>query len=527
MNKYMINIVECVKKHSQSDRLAVVCKGEKLSYKELDEKSDILANYMINNKIDDRPVAIYANKNIYILVCMIAALKTGNAYVPMDISFPEQRVSDVVEAVEPRVIFDFSDGEYFYEDSKQLEKYSGIKIINRQDLVGILDSDDDKLKCPVDRQRWVDGDDNSYILFTSGSTGKPKGVQISTYNLDSFVEWMSPILGIDGQEIVVMDQPAYSFDLSVSQLYPGICNGATLYSLPKDLISDFKGLLEEMKKSNMEVWVSTPSFAGMCLASDEFNEDLLPKLRKMLFIGEVLPVETARKLKERLPKAEVINGYGPTEATVGISHVVINEDHLNSGLPLPVGVPMPNCQIKIVDEEGKPLDKGQKGEIVIVGPSVSKGYFKNVEKTREAFYYDGDNSEDIDLSRRAYRTGDLGMILDDGNIKYAGRKDFQIKLNGYRIEIEDIENNLRKLSNISNAVVLPVYKNEKIAFLKGVVSLKVKNDLGNMKNSIAIKKELGQFLPEYMIPRSIVVMDQLPMNTNGKIDRKKIAEEVL
>ena len=119
------------------------------------------------------------------------------------------------------------------------------------------------------------------------------------------------------------------------------------------------------------------------------------------------------------------------------------------------------------------------------------------------------------------------MILDDGNIKYAGRKDFQIKLNGYRIEIEDIENNLRKLSNISNAVVLPVYKNEKIAFLKGVVSLKVKNDLGNMKNSIAIKKELGQFLPEYMIPRSIVVMDQLPMNTNGKIDRKKIAEEVL
>ncbi len=113
MNKYMINIVECVKKYSQSDRLAVVCKGEKLSYKELDEKSDILANYMINNKIDDRPVAIYANKDIYILVCMIAALKTGNAYVPMDISFPEQRVSDVVEAVEPRVIFDFSDGEYF------------------------------------------------------------------------------------------------------------------------------------------------------------------------------------------------------------------------------------------------------------------------------------------------------------------------------------------------------------------------------------------------------------------------------
>lgn len=521
----MINIVECVKRYSKTDRLAVVCKGQELSYIDLDQKSDILANYLIKNNLADRPVAIYANKDIYILVCMIAALKTGNAYVPMDISFPEQRVSDVIETVEPRVVFDFSDGDYFYEGSNKLEKYSDINIISRQELVEILESEDEGLKCPIDRKMWVDGDENSYILFTSGSTGKPKGVQISTYNLDSFVEWMSPILGIDGQEVVVMDQPAYSFDLSVSQLYPGICNGATLYSFPKDLVSDFKALLDEMKKSNMQVWVSTPSFAGMCLASDEFNENLLPSLRKMLFIGEVLPVETARKLRERLPKAEVINGYGPTEATVGISHVVINQEHLHSGLPLPVGVPMPNCQIKIVDEDMNQLADGEKGEIIIVGPSVSKGYYKNEEKTKEAFFYD--SQDETDLSKRAYKTGDLGMILEDGNIKYAGRKDFQIKLNGYRIEIEDIENNLRKLSNISNAVVLPVYKNEKIAFLKAVVSLKVKNDLGNMKNSIAIKKELGQFLPEYMIPRSIVVMDQLPMNTNGKLDRKKIAEEVL
>jgi len=529
----MINIVEGVKKYSKTDRLAVVCRDEKLSYKDLDRYSDILANFLIKNEMNDRPVGIYANKNVNIMVCMIASLKMGQAYVPMDISFPEQRVSDVIETIEPRVVFDFSDGEYFYDDKGSgilKEKYKNVKIIDEKELLGILEHSGE-LAVPVDRENWVDGDENSYILFTSGSTGKPKGVQISTYNLNSFIEWMSPVLGIEGQEIVVMDQPAYSFDLSVSQLYPGIANGATLYSFPKDIVTDFKLLFEEMKKSNMEVWVSTPSFASMCLASDEFDQDLLPYLKKMLFIGEVLPVETARKLKERLPKVDVINGYGPTEATVGISHIVITDEHINSGQALPVGIPMPNCTIKIVDEGGRSLPAGKKGEIVIVGPSVSKGYFKNEEKTKEAFFYDGvhekEQSQQLDLSKRAYRTGDLGVLLEDGNIRYAGRKDFQIKLNGYRIEIEDIENNLRKVGNISNAVVLPVYKHEKIAFLKAVVSLKVKNNLGNMKNSIAIKKELGQFLPDYMIPRSIVVMDQLPMNTNGKIDRKKIAEEVL
>lgn len=544
----MINIIDGVKKYAKTDRLAVIEKENKLSYKDLDKYSDIIANYIIKNAKTENPVAIYANKDTMILPVMIGALKSGRAYVPMDISFPQQRVDDVVEAVCPDVIFDFTDGQYFYEDkTTKKSNYKDIEIIDKESLCSMVKNADAELSKEVKSDNWVKGDENSYILFTSGSTGKPKGVQISTYNLDSFISWMSPILGIDGSEKVVMDQPAYSFDLSVSQLYPGIANGATLYSLSKSVVADFKLMLEEMKKSNMDVWVSTPTFIGMCLSDDSFSEKLLPNLRKLLFIGEVLPVETARKLRERFPKADIINGYGPTEATVGISHVVITDDHISSGQSLPVGVPMPNCKIKIIDENNNELEQGQKGEIVIIGPSVSKGYYKNEAKNKESFYFetldpwkdmnkeyaeklDKRSSEDKsfdELRFRAYRTGDLGSILPDGNIKYSGRKDFQIKLNGYRIEIEDIENNLRKVSNVNNAVVLPVYKNEKIAFLKAIIELKESNDLGNLKNGIRIKKELASLMPEYMIPRSVAIIDRMPTNTNGKIDRKKLKEEYL
>ena len=534
----MINIIDRVKKYSKTDRAAVICKDTVLSYSELDKYSDIIANYILNKYDEKTPIAIYGNKERLILPCMIGALKSGRAYVPMDISFPEQRVRDVLSAVKPDMLFDFSDKEFFYdEEGKLKEEFSGIEIVDRKKLEDfIIRNLSSELAKEVPEENWVKGDEDSYILFTSGSTGKPKGVEISTYNLDSFIQWMSPILGLDGKEKVVMDQPAYSFDLSVSQLYPGIANGATLYSLPKSVVADFRALFTEMKKSDMEIWVSTPSFVGMCLADREFNENLLPKLRKMLFIGEVLPVEVARKLHERFSKVDVINGYGPTEATVGISHVIITDEHIESGNSLPVGVPMPNSTIKIVDENGKEVPNGEKGEIVIIGPSVSKGYYKNEEKTEASFYVDrtankekaveGLSDELNELRFRAYRTGDLGSILPDGNIKYSGRKDFQIKLNGYRIEIEDIENNLRKLENIRNAVVLPVYRDEKIVYLKGVVELEEANNLSNLKNQIAIKKKLSKLIPEYMVPRNIVVVESFPMNTNGKIDRKKLAEEL-
>ncbi|MBF1052656.1 MAG: AMP-binding protein, partial [Peptostreptococcus sp.] len=308
----MMNIVSGVRHYATSDRLAVVCDDEKLSYKDLDRYSDIIANYISHKYGENTPLAIYGNKDVMIIACMIGALKSKRAYVPMDVSFPEQRVMDVLDSVRPNIVFDMSGKDFFRDQDGQIkEAYRSFEIIDKKALIKLIEENEDgPLASQVPSENWVDGDENSYILFTSGSTGKPKGVQISAYNLDSFMRWMSPILGLDGQAKVVMDQPAYSFDLSVSQLYPGLANGATLYSFSKDVVADFKVLFDHMRKSDMEVWVSTPSFVGMCLVDKDFNQEMLPKLRKMLYIGEVLPVEVARKLRERFPKVDVINGYG-------------------------------------------------------------------------------------------------------------------------------------------------------------------------------------------------------------------------
>ena len=504
-----MEIIKGIKKYSNTDRIALICEDESLSYKELDKYSEEIGVYLKElHGNEDTPIIIYGNKENMIMPCMIGALKSGRAYIPLDVSFPLDRVLEVAKEVKPKVIFNFSDERDFGD----------FIVVNENDITDILNKYNGQ---STSEDNWVKNDENAYILFTSGSTGKPKGVQISSDNLDSFVDWISPCLKIDGKEMVIMNQAAYSFDLSVTTIYPGLVHGATLFSLSKKVLADYKKLFNQLSNSQMTVWVSTPSFAGMCISEKNFNKDMLSKLEAMIFIGEVLPKSLSGILIDRFPNTRIINGYGPTEATVGVSVNVITEEFLVDEKDLPVGYPMANCKIKILDKKGNQLKDGEKGEIVIIGPSVSKGYFNNAEKTQSCFYEDDINGEKFG----AYKTGDLGYLFE-GRIYYCGRKDLQIKLNGYRIEIEDIENNLRKVSNIKNAVVLPNYKDEKINHLVGIVQLNERNELGNLKNGTLIKKELGKYIPQYMVPRNIKIIDEFPTNVSGKIDRKKLMEEI-
>ncbi|WP_419749129.1 D-alanine--poly(phosphoribitol) ligase subunit DltA [Terrisporobacter petrolearius] len=504
-----MKIIEGIKKYSTTDRIALICNDEKLTYNDLEKYSEAIALYLKDiYKEEDTPIVIYGNKENMIMPCMIGALKSGRAYVPLDISLPMDRVFDITKEVSPKVLFNFSDETDFGD----------LNVINEDKLKEIIKKYENKT---LGKENWVKGDENAYILFTSGSTGKPKGVQISSNNLDSFVNWISPYLKIDGSEKVIMNQAAYSFDLSVTSIYPSLAHGATLFSLSKKVLADYKELFSQLKRSNMAVWVSTPSFAGVCTTEKDFDSNMLEKLESMIFIGETLPKSLAKELLDRFPNTRVINGYGPTEATVGVSVNDMSYELINDEKSLPVGYPMSNCKIKIVDDNGNEVKEGEKGEIIIIGPSVSKGYFNNEEKTNESFFYD----EIDNVKHRAYKTGDKGYMLN-GNIYYCGRVDFQIKLNGFRIEIEDIESNLRKVENVNNAIVIPVYKDEKIAYLKGIVQLKIDNELSNMKKGIAIKKELNKYIPSYMVPRTIKIIEDFPTNTNGKIDRKKLMEEI-
>lgn len=504
-----MKILEGIKKYSRSDRIALKCDGNLMTYKELDDISESIGAFLLEELGEDRtPIIIYGNKENLMMAVMMAALKSGRAYIPIDISYPKERVEAIISEVNPKILVDFSKGNTF----------ENMRVLKEKELNEIQK---EYVNAEIQKNNWVKEDENAYILFTSGSTGKPKGVQISSNNLDNFVEWLAEDLQLDEKEEVFMNQAAYSFDLSVTSIYPGLCYGKTLHGYSKDTLSNLKVMFNDLSESGINFWVSTPSFAGMCVVEDGFNSDMLPNLKAMIFVGEVLPKPLCEELLNRFKGTRIINGYGPTEATVAVSTNDMSKEVLAKEGSLPIGYPMKTSVVKIVDEEGNVVGDGEKGEIIIVGPSVSKGYFNNEEMTQKAFFYD----EYAGSTWRAYRTGDLGYYVN-GNLYYCGRKDFQIKLNGYRIEIEDIENNLVKVNNVKNAAVVPVNKDDKIAYLTAFIELKEDNGLSGLKNGIAIKKELGGLIPSYMVPRNIKIVKQFPTNVNGKIDRKKLLEEL-
>jgi D-alanine--poly(phosphoribitol) ligase subunit 1 len=323
-------------------------------------------------------------------------------------------------------------------------------------------------------------------------------------------------------EEVFLNQAPFSFDLSVMDLYLSLATGGTLFSITRDEIADFKRLFRALTLSRVTTWVSTPSFVQLCLAERTFTAERLPGLRRFLFCGETLFPETAARLCERFPLAEVWNTYGPTEATVATTSIRITPGIAASGGPLPIGRPRPGTEIQLLaeadDDEDSDASPGERGEIVIVGPNVSPGYIGQPELTDRVF-----SGSD---AGRAYRTGDWGR-RHDGLFFFEGRRDAQIKLHGYRIELADIENNLSALPGVRDCAVLPIRKRGAIQFLAAFVAL-AGDPPGTGSESEAaaaqLRGALAERLPGYMIPRKIHFLPALPLTPNGKADRRLLAQ---
>ena len=504
-----MKILEEIKNYATScgDKTAIHSGGEYMSYKQLDMYSDRLAMWLSKEfKGSKVPVVVYGHKNPYMIVCFLACVKSGRAYCPQDISIPDTRVMDTVECVNPDVIFQV-EGDISFE---------GQNVKNLQNIKDIIENEPD---C-ISKESWVKPDDTYYIIFTSGSTGKPKGVQITYDCLNNYLDW-SVDLGTSKEEKTgqnFANQAPFSFDLSVMDLYTCLACGGTLHTLTKKDQEDYGKMFDYFKESDINVWVSTPSFADMCLVDRKFCSELLPHLQVFLFCGEVLTISTAKKLHERFEQALVVNTYGPTESTVAISDVLITPQlaqqmsDLNKSLP--VGHEKKGTWLEIHDQQGNILADGEQGEIIIIGDTVSTGYYKRDDLTKKAFFTCQREGKDY----RAYHTGDAGYKMD-GQLFYNGRIDLQVKLNGYRIEIEDIENNMLRLSQISHAVVVPNMKEGKVksltAFVTGELNGKTPQEFGR-----EVKKNLKEILPVYMIPKKVKYIEEIPMNNNGKADRK-------
>ena len=360
-----MNILKKIQEYAcrRPEQIAIRCGDSALTYGELWNYSDGLAAWFLQTQGDDRsPVAVYGHKDPWMLVCFLACVKAGRGYCPIDRSVPQTRVEMILQAVPSGVVL----------TTEAMTADAGTKqVLVSEELKALAE----KKHPEVPETAWVSGKDTWYIIFTSGSTGTPKGVQISADCLNHYLDW-SVGLGSaaeekDGQ--VFLNQAPFSFDLSVMDLYTSLASGGTLYCLEKTVQSDYRLLMQTLGASNANVWVSTPSFAEVCLSEKSFSEELLPKLQVFLFCGETLGNRTVQKLQERFPKAAVVNTYGPTESTVAVTDVLVTPQMARETEPLPVGRAKPGTRIEIRDEAGTVLPDGEKGELVFT--SITKEAF--------------------------------------------------------------------------------------------------------------------------------------------------------
>ena len=474
-------ILNILKKKSK--RIAYTIGREKYTYADLYKYVSNIYEFIEENNKEKKPVIVFGHKQIYMKAAFLACSFAGMAYVPVDESIPQERVKSIIDQVNPEIII----GEI--KNYKSISKKEIYDIMNKENYKEI---DNISMK----------PEDTYYIIFTSGSTGIPKGVEVSYSNLDSCVNWLKEITKVDKE--VILNQANFSFDLSVADLYLSLVTESEHFIVDSDDKFNYEKIFRELKNSNANLAIFTPSFADLLLLDKSFNQDLMPKLNRIIFCGEKLQNKTVEKLYSRFENLQIINSYGPTECTFAVTSVEVPRNYKNE---IPVGRPKKDVEIYVVDENLNELKENEIGEILITGKSVAKGYIKKVERNPFVLYKE----------EKAYLTGDLGY-LKNGDLYYIQRKDKQIKYKGYRIELSDIENNVQKLKNVEKAVVVA----------KKDIQGEVKNIIAFVKTSEDIDKilmELKKTLPEYMIPK-IKIVNSFPINSNGKCDEKKLLEEL-
>ncbi|MCC2250397.1 MAG: D-alanine--poly(phosphoribitol) ligase subunit DltA [Bacillota bacterium] len=486
---------------SNPEQTAFRTEDQVLNYELLWDRSSRLASFIHARQLGRQtPIVVYGHMGTDIPVSFLACVQAGHPYIPVDASIPMERMRYIVEKSGAELVINTTDSSLEFDNIAVLH-VSALQLETVE---------------PIGDQYWVQPDEVFYIIYTSGSTGNPKGVQITAANLQSFTNWMTGDFPLE-QGKVFLNQAPFSFDLSVMDFYPALQSGGSVHALEKDVINKPKLLFENLSRSALQIWTSTPSFVQMCFPNPDFNEKMLPELEVFLFCGEVLPLAVAKELKKRFPRARIFNTYGPTEATVAVTSVEITEELLAKEKALPVGYPKPDMRILVVDESGNLLPEGEKGELILAGPSVSKGYLGEPLLTENAF--------GIINGMNAYRTGDAGFI-QDGLVYCQGRLDYQIKLHGYRMELEEIEFHLNQSDYIKAAIVIPHAPNEEIEYLIAAVVPADHDFEKEYKLTAAIRKDLALRLPAYMIPRKFTYHTAIPMTMNGKVDRKKMKKEV-
>jgi amino acid adenylation domain-containing protein len=493
------------------DRIAVRDQGRSLTYRQLDELATCFA-VMLHRRgmVRGDRVGIDLEKSVEAVVAIFAVLKVGAVYVPIDPKAPANRIAVLISDCRMRG---------FISTNERLGRLDAALIHVPECLV---------LLGPgprADATMWPELDglageampdpgaieqDLAYILYTSGSTGEPKGVMLSHRAALSFVNWAVDYFRLEPDDQLANHAPLH-FDLSVFDLFAGIAVGGTVALVPPAVGVFPRNLADWIEREGITVWYSVPSALVHLSLHGALDRHTFPRLRLVLFAGEVFPVAHLRRFLGQVPGAKLFNLYGPTETNVCTVHPVTNGPSLDT-TSVPIGRACANCEVFALDEQGRPLAPGGTGELYVRGPTLMEGYWGRPEQTRAVL---GPHPLFPERPGRVYRTGDLVRLDETGDYYFVGRRDAQVKSRGYRIELGDIESVLHRHPDVVEAVVVAVPHDEFGCTLRGLVVARE----GSSLDGRDLATLCGRHLPAYMIPAEFVFRAALPKTSSGKVDR--------
>lgn len=485
------------------DKTALVDMNRSLTYLQMKQEIDAVATGLLKSgKLGyNEPVAVFVGRNVESVCAVLAVSKTRNFYVPIDGSQPANRIHVILGQMQPKVVLALDE---VREDIRDAITDCGATVYMYNELKET--PVDDALLTQIRDEAL--STDPIYAICTSGSTGVPKGVVKAHYSVLDFIPVFVETFGLTEDDIFANQAP-FDFDVSGKDIYSCLYLGATLYVVPQKLFSSPKKLIAELNEQHVTVLIWAVSALCVAAGMNAFSYETPKYVRRVMFSGEVMPIKMLHTWQEAVPECKFVNLYGPTEVTNNCTYYIVDREFdLTERLPL--GKPFKNQQVLYLNAENKPIGIGEQGEICVVGSSIALGYYRNPERTAESFVQ---NPLCEGYAERMYRTGDIAELREDGHYYFAGRKDFQIKHMGHRIELEEVEVYLNAVDGVERAGCLFDKERGKIVcFYSGKID----------KRDIA--KALMKELPKYMLPNIYFKLDQLALNKNGKIDRGRLRE---
>lgn len=481
------------------DNIAVVYENQKLTYLELNAKADRLAHYLISLGVTaEVVVALCVERSLDLIIGILGIIKAGGAYLPLDPILPAEAIAFRLQDAKAPVIL--------------TQQHLVEKLLPNQAHIVCLDAEIPF--CPPPSSPVFPSSENQiYIIYTSGSTGKPKGVAVEHRQLINYLNGILKKFDLpEGSSFAIVS--TFAADLGNTAIFSALCSGGSLHIISSERATDPVALTEYCRRHPIDCLKIVPSHLAALLTSAN-SKEFLPR-KQLILGGEAATWELIKQVHKQAPFCQILNHYGPTETTVGVLTYTVDLESISSrpkSAKVPLGRPLANTQIYLLDNNQQPVPLGGIGEIYIGGDSVARGYIERSELTAERFIQNPFNRG------RLYKTGDLARYLPDGNLEFFGRMDDQVKIHGFRIEVGEIEAALRQYPNVQNVVVLAREdKGQKrlVAYL--VFQERSPADFNDLRNF------LKQKLPEYMVPSNFVQLKALPLTANGKIDRKALPE---